>query len=77
MAQGKLEGIPTSNSQADLIGPPSTGRGWDPQANNFGGPAMPGQSFPQGAAAGFGRGQPMSPSGNWDQSNNFNGGYQA
>lgn len=42
---------------------------------------MPGQGYPQGPqgnAGGYGRGQPMSPSGNWDQSNNnFNGGYQA
>ena len=39
---------------------------------------MPGQGYPQGNAGGYGRGQPMSPSGNWDQSNNnFNGAYQA
>ncbi len=40
---------------------------------------MAGQAYPQaGNARGYGRGQPMSPSGNWDQSNNnFNGGYQA
>lgn len=77
MAQGKPQRNPASNSLADSIGPPSAGRGWDPQANSFGGPGIPAQSFPQGAA-GYGRGQPMSPSGNWDQSNNnFNGGYQA
>ncbi|CAI7650957.1 unnamed protein product [Penicillium manginii] len=59
-------------------GPAPAGRGWDQGANNFGGPGMPAQGFPQGNAAGFGRGQPMSPSGNWDQgNNNFNGGYQA
>jgi nucleolysin TIA-1/TIAR len=60
-------------------GPAPAGRGWDQQANNFTGPAMPGQGYPQaGNAGGYGRGQPMSPSGNWDQSNNnFNGGYQA
>ncbi|KAJ5902056.1 hypothetical protein N7495_002584 [Penicillium taxi] len=53
------------------------GRGWD-QGNNFTGPGMPGQGFPQGNAGGYGRGQAMSPSGNWDQSNaNFAGGYQA
>ncbi|KAJ6120620.1 Oligouridylate-binding protein 1 [Penicillium sp. IBT 18751x] len=59
-------------------GPAPAGRGWDQQANNFGGPGMPGQGFPQGNTGGYGRGQPMSPTGNWDQSNtNFNGGYQA
>ncbi|KAJ5806501.1 RNA recognition motif domain eukaryote [Penicillium pulvis] len=62
-------------------GPAPAGRGWDQQGNNFGGPGMPGQGYPQGPqgnAGGYGRGQPMSPSGNWDQSNNnFNGGYQA
>ncbi|KAJ5728970.1 RNA recognition motif domain eukaryote [Penicillium malachiteum] len=61
-------------------GPAPAGRGWDQQGNGFaGGPAMPGgQGYPQGNAGGYGRGQPMSPSGNWDQSNNnFNGGYQA
>ncbi|KAJ5574964.1 Oligouridylate-binding protein 1 [Penicillium hetheringtonii] len=59
-------------------GPAPAGRGWDQGANNFGGPGMPAQGFPQGNAAGYGRGQPMSPSGNWDQANsNFNGAYQA
>lgn len=62
----------------NVVGPAPAGRGWDQQANNFGGPGMPGQAFAQGNAAAYGRGQPMSPSGNWDQSNNnFNGGYQA
>lgn len=39
---------------------------------------MPNQGY--GQAGGYGRGQPMSPTGNWDQSNNnnnFNAGYQA
>ncbi|KAJ5835213.1 RNA recognition motif domain eukaryote [Penicillium robsamsonii] len=59
-------------------GPAPAGRGWDQQSNNFNGPAMAGQGYAQaGNAGGYGRGQPMSPSGNWDQSNNFNGGYQA
>ncbi|KAJ5166908.1 Oligouridylate-binding protein 1 [Penicillium canariense] len=58
-------------------GPTPAGRGWD-QGNNFGGPSMPTQAYAQGNAGGYGRGQPMSPSGNWDQSNNnFNGAYQA
>ncbi|KAF7718913.1 RNA recognition motif-containing protein [Penicillium ucsense] len=58
-------------------GPAAAGRGWDQQGNNFGGPGMPAQGYAQGNG-GFGRGQPMSPSGNWDQSNSgFNGAYQA
>jgi len=69
----------SQHSLTDIIGPAPAGRGWDQQANNFNGPAMAGQAYPQaGNAGGYGRGQPMSPSGNWDQSNNnFNGGYQA
>ncbi|CAL5871133.1 uncharacterized protein PFLUO_LOCUS5379 [Penicillium psychrofluorescens] len=58
-------------------GPAPAGRGWDQQGNNFGGPGMPNQGYGQGG--GYGRGQPMSPTGNWDQSNNnnnFNAGYQ-
>lgn len=69
---------PKISEADDQIGPAPAGRGWDQGANNFGGPGMPAQGFPQGNAAGYGRGQPMSPSGNWDQANsNFNGAYQA
>lgn len=79
MNQGKLH---NSSELLHLLisasGPAPAGRGWDQQANNFNGAAMAGQAYAQaGNAGGYGRGQPMSPSGNWDQSNNFNGGYQA
>lgn len=66
------------HSLTGVIGPAPAGRGWDQQPNNFNGPAMAGQGYAQaGNAGGYGRGQAMSPSGNWDQSTNFNGGYQA
>lgn len=77
MNQGRSIKHDLSDPEVDKLGPAPAGRGWDQQANNFGGPGMPGQGFPQGNAAAYGRGQPVSPSGNWDQSNNFNGGYQA
>lgn len=80
MNQGKsrFHSVLNYNLFTDMIGPAPAGRGWDQQANNFNGPAMAGQGYAQaGNAGGYGRGQPMSPSGNWDQSNNFNGGYQA
>ena len=66
------------HSLTNIIGPAPAGRGWDQQPNNFNGPAMAGQGYAQaGNTGGYGRGQAMSPSGNWDQSTNFNGGYQA
>lgn len=68
----------SQHSLTGKIGPAPAGRGWDQQPNNFNGPAMAGQGYAQaGNAGGYGRGQPMSPSGNWEQPNNFNGGYQA
>lgn len=61
-----------------MAGPAPAGRGWDQQGNGFPGAAMANQAYAQPNAGGYGgRGQPMSPSGTWDQSNNFNGGYQA
>lgn len=78
MNQGEQVELALSSSSANnTVGPAPAGRGWDQQANNFAGPGMPAQGFAQGNAGAYGRGQPMSPSGNWDQSNNFNGGYQA
>jgi nucleolysin TIA-1/TIAR len=65
-------------------GPSPVGRGWDQQANNFGGPAMPAQGgYGQlpGSAGGYGRGQ-TTPGSAWGQptsasfGNGF-GGYQA
>lgn len=77
MNQGKtLKDLSRFPLLTGLLGPAPAGRGWDQQVNNFGGPGMPG--YAQANVGGYGRGQPMSPSGNWDQSNNnFNGGYQA
>lgn len=67
-------------------GPGPAGRGWDQQANTFGGaPAVPGQGYGQtpANAGGYGRGQNV-PGSTWTQPTNANfgngfgaGGYQA